>query len=189
MNFVPTILLGLCLIAPPRDITAPGFKKVTHQVVVENPKEFEDWLVVAATHLGPSHVTVVEPGVPFSYSSKYGTVLYALPQGTAVPSSQDNRRVPRSEFEGFLSASPPVTHPSAVSSMSPVDRVLTTIRITNISNEGIELEALRTQEFDSDGESVGWLRIWAIPGGIVLLGIAGLVFLRRRRRRRKTTQG
>ncbi len=184
MNFIAPLLLGLCLISPPPDLTTPGFKKIRQEVAIENPHDFEGWLIVAATHLGPSHVTVVEPGVPFTYSSKYPSRVYALPAGTPVPSSPDNRRIPRSEFDGFLSASPPVSHPSSVPTISPVARALTTIRIRSISGEGMVLTAVSTRTFDSAGRPVSWVYRWLAPGGIVVLGLVSLVWLRRRRRRR-----
>ncbi|MFT4649494.1 MAG: hypothetical protein ACI9X4_002734 [Glaciecola sp.] len=185
MTFSATFLLGLCLLSPLPDITSPGFKKVSHQVAIENPKDFDGWQVVVATLLGPSHITVAEPGVPFSYSSKYGTRIYALPSGTEVPTSPEGIRVSRVAFEGFLQASPPVSSPSQVSVLSPVTSVLTTIRIVDISAAGIQLKAVRTQEFNSSKKPISWFRIWALPIAAVVCGAAGLIALRKRRLKRR----
>jgi hypothetical protein len=184
MTLSATLLLGLCLLSPSPDITSPGFKKVSHQVAIENPKDFDGWLVVAATLFGPSHVTVAEPGVPFSYSSKYGTRIYALPSGTEVPNSQEGWSGMAKAFEGSLRASPPVSSPSQVSVLSPVASVLTTIRIVEISAAGIKLEAVRTQEFDSNGKPVSWILVWVLPIGAITCGVIGLIVLRKRRLKR-----
>lgn len=184
MTLFATFLLGLCLLSPLPDLTLPGFKKVSHQVAIENSEDFDGWLVVGATLFGPSHVTVAEPGVPFFYSSKYGTRIYALPRGTDLPTSSEGGRVPRAAFESFLQARPPVSSPSQVSVLSPVASVLTTIRIVDISAAGIQLEAVRTQEFDSSKKPVSWLRIWALPIAAVVCGVVGLIALRKRRLKR-----
>lgn len=183
MNLFAILTLGLFL-APQPDMAAPGFKKVVQEVAIENPNDFDGWRIVAAMFLGPSHVTTVQPNVPFRYSSKYPTRIYAIPNGTSVPLQVSGKRVPMEAFESFLSTAIPVSLPSSVSMLSPVKRNLTTMRIVNFSEGTMQLQTVREQEFDGDGESVGWLRVWGIPVGAVILGILGLVFLRRRRLQR-----
>ncbi len=183
MSLFATLTLALFL-TPQPDITMPGFRKVVQEVAIENPNDFDGWQVVAAMFLGPSHMTRVEPNVPFCYSSKYSTRIYAIPSGTPVPVQLDGKRIPREALEKFLSTAIPVKLPSSVPILSPVTRNLTTLRIESISEEAVQLQTVREQEFDSSGQTVGWLRVWGMPVGTVILGICALVFLRRRRLRR-----
>ncbi len=183
MSLFATLTLALFL-TPQPDMTTPGFRKVVQEVAIENPNDFDGWQVVAAMFLGPSHVTRVEPNVPFRYSSKYTTRIYAIPSGTPVPVQIDGKRIPREALKNFLSTAIPVSLPSSVSILSPVKRNLTTLRIESISEEAVQLQTVREQEFDGSGKPIGWLRVWGLPVGAVILGILGLVFLRRRRLRK-----
>ncbi|MEZ6002833.1 MAG: hypothetical protein R3F17_13310 [Planctomycetota bacterium] len=175
------ILLALCM-SPTPDVAVPGFKKIRQEVAIENPDDFPGWTVVAATFLGPSHITVVEPDVPFSYSSKYGTRVFGVPDGTPIP--EWNRGDPRDAFADFPTGFPPVSHASMVAAYAPTDRVLTTVRITQLDADGIQMEEVGDQAFDDQGRPVTWLRRWALPIGAIAGGLALLTWLVRRRKRR-----
>ncbi len=183
MNLLAALTIGF-LCVPQPDLTTPGFRKVTQEVAIENPNDFDGWQVVAAMFLGPSHVTLVEPNVPFRYSSKYTTKIYAVPSGVDVSPLQTSPGTRRESLEGFMSTRIPVSLPPSVSILSPVERTLTTLRIVGISDEGIQVVAVREQQFDSADQSLGWFRLWGPPLGAIALGILGLIFLRRRRLRR-----
>ncbi|MFT4649495.1 MAG: hypothetical protein ACI9X4_002735 [Glaciecola sp.] len=185
MTLSTTLLFGLCLFAPLPDITSPGYKKVSHQVAIENPKDFEGWRVFVAETFPVLHpFTEAEPGIPFSFSSKYGTRIYVLPSGNRVPNHAEDWDAIKDTYDNFIQAIPPVTSPEQVSVHSPVASVLTTIRIVDISDSGIQLEAVRTQEFDSNGKPVSWALFWVLPLGAVTCGVIGLIVLRKRRLKR-----
>ncbi|MBL4770810.1 MAG: hypothetical protein JKY61_06640 [Planctomycetes bacterium] len=185
MTIPIALLVMLSWLAPQPDMTPAGFKKIDLLVAIENPLDFDGWQVVAATHFGPAHMTVVEPNVPFLFSSKYGTRVYAVPTGATLPEANSFGHTERSEFSEFPATMPPVTAASTASIFSPIDQVLTTLRIVAIGEDGIEFETVGSERFDAEGQNVGWLRLWAMELGLVAFGLVALFLLRRRRFKRE----
>jgi len=186
MMLTVPLLIGFCVLPSSPDLIQPGYKRVEQLVAIENPRDFDGWFVVAATLLGPIDVTVVEPGVPFPYSSKYGTRVYGLPVGTPVPEALVDGRPHGAAFDGFPSAHPPVTQPSEVAFYSPTNRALTTLRILRLDESGIGLKQVSTQTLDAHGRPVAWWRLWVLPLGALAVGLAALTWLVRQRRQRAT---
>jgi hypothetical protein len=182
MAILASTALALCLFAPKPDIVTPGFKKVAHQVAVGNSADFEEWAFYGVTPLGPAGITAVVSDDPFTYSSKYGTKIYALPAGTEVPELK-----PREWADwavDALVAYPDVQTASQVTLLSATESVLTTIEIVSVSEGILLLESVAIQHFDEDGEPVsrtfGSLVTWVLVG----CGIGGLFAVAMRRKRR-----
>ncbi len=178
------LIFGFLAFAPLPDVTAAGSKKVDLQVSIENPQASEYWQVMVAEHWGPARLTRVEPNVPFSFSAKYGTTLYAIPMGTAIPQTEGFTSGAPPEYKSFPSAAPPVTQSGVVSNSSPIAKSLTTFRILSISDAGFEFELVSNELFDSEDKRISWVRLWALELGVVCVGIAGLTVLYRRRLKR-----
>ncbi len=178
------LIFGFLAFAPLPDLTFAGSKKVDLQVSIENPQESEHWQVMVAEHWGPARLIRVEPNVPFSLSTKYGTTLYAIPVGTPIPQAEGHASGAPPEYKSFPSAVPPVTESSVVSDSSPIAKSLTTFRILSISDAGFKFQLVSNERFDSEGKRIGWLRLWTLELGVACAGLAGLILLYRRRLKR-----
>ncbi|MCA9000421.1 MAG: hypothetical protein KDB61_00760 [Planctomycetes bacterium] len=185
MWFATTVLSLLATSpAPAMDVVTPGFRKIVQQVQVENPDEFEGWTLLAVTRWGPAHMARIAPNVPFPYSAKYDTRIYALPAGTKIPMEAMKSDGSRDVFDEFGSGAPPVDQADQVAIVSPVRRSLTTVRVLGIDESGVRLERIGTQLFDADGDEIGVMRVWGLPLGAIALGVVGLIWIRRRRKAR-----
>ncbi|MCP4167249.1 MAG: hypothetical protein GY759_15375, partial [Chloroflexi bacterium] len=136
------------------------------------------------SHWGLTRLAPVQPNVPFDFSSKYGTIVYAIPVGAEIPQSKEYGTDAPAGFEAFPASVPPVTESSVVSDASPIAKSLTTFRILSITDMGIMLELVSDEVFDSEGKPIGWVRLWALELGVASAGFAGLVLLYRRRLKR-----
>ena len=66
-------MLLAVLAAPAPDVLMPGYRAVSHQLVLEAAPQFEQFDLYAFPVRGFGGVTALAPGVPFEFSSKYGT--------------------------------------------------------------------------------------------------------------------
>ena len=166
------LLVLLSLAAPARsDILLPGTKSVSHQLVIEASEHWTGKRIVAFPVRGFGGTHVVEPGKPFDFSSKYGTRLYVVPESEPVPQSVDP-----SWTAGHVAADIPVSEVSSVPLTSPLESIVTTLRIRELDGARFELAVVdETKRHDP------WL-IAALCAA-ALLGGLGLCFLIRRRKR------
>ncbi|MCR9245031.1 MAG: hypothetical protein NXI31_08355 [bacterium] len=163
----------LTLLPPPAptpipDVLLPGHKPVQHELVLEwNTAELEHRFVAFPVRGFHGH-TVIEPGQPFSFSSKYGTAIYALPSGAAVPSD-------RTGFENanWAGTGVPVGEVGSVPIGNPLTRLETVLRVTGVGEAAITFERVREQRFDANGNVIGqhdvwWLALFAAAGATLL---------------------
>lgn len=78
------------------DLILPGNKAVDHQLVFQDSELFQRYRFVAAPIAGFQGVAVIQPGVSFRFSSKYGTKIYVVPDGQPDPVQYD-----REAFEAY----------------------------------------------------------------------------------------
>lgn len=158
------------------DLAVPGHRDIDHELVVTWEEGVAgDRLLVAAPVRGFGGATVILPGVPFTFSTKYGTRLFALPADTALP-----ERVGAEDWRAWLdahpSSAPPVTEIRNVAWSHPVDRILSTLSLDEVSLDppGLTLSVVRHERFDAEGRSLGDTDPRYL---VVLLSTAGLLGL------------
>jgi hypothetical protein len=174
--------LFTALYAPPlaADILPPGHRDVRHELVLEELSPGEGWTMVVTPVRGFGGVSVIEPGVPFTFSSKYGTRVYALPGDAPVPEDPDAVRA-LALAVGDL----PVAEVSSTPLVSPLTRVLTTLRVVSVEEGRVVLEVVDERRLGAGGLEV---RTGLLVATLALVACAGLVALwaLRRRARRLT---
>jgi hypothetical protein len=121
-SILQVALLLLSLGAPARsDILLPGHKPISHQLVIAPSEHWTGRRIVAAPVRGFGGTHVVEPGVPFDFSSKYGTRLYVVPEAEALPDVVDDPWK-----TSHVSADIPVSEVASVPVTSPSTSIVTT---------------------------------------------------------------
>jgi hypothetical protein len=173
MRSILAFFLVLPSLAAPTssDVLLPGMKRVEHRLVLEPSELWTGRRIVAAPVRGFGGTHVVEPGVPFAFSTKYGTRLYVVPEAEAIPDDAD---------EGWkashLAADVPVSEIYSAPVASALESIVTTLRIGALDGQRFEL-ALVAQEEVRDS------RVLAVMGAAATLGLVGLVLVLRGRRR------
>jgi hypothetical protein len=171
--------LGTGLPPAAADVLPPGSRGIEHTLVLEPSPWFERLELHAFPTAGFGGATRLAPGEPFTFSSKYGTRIYAFETGTApeewrLDLDAGNLRDPRLDAPWFATGEIPVREDDAVPIASPVESVRTTLRIASIEAGTIRLEVV--------GENVEWnAPIVAAAAAAAALGLAGLAFLIRAR--------
>jgi len=171
-RFFSLLLALLPLAAPARsDVLLPGTRPVSHQLVVEPSEHLTGKRIVAFPVRGFGGTHLVEPGKPFDFSSKYGTRLYVASDAESVPESLE----PAWEAS-HLAAEIPVSEVSSVLLASPLESIVTTLRISQLDATRFELAVVdEVRRHDRK-----WI---AALCAVALLGWFGLWYLIRRRRR------
>ncbi len=166
------------------DLLPPGHRSVVHEIVVLADPALEDLQLVAAPYPGFAGVVPVEPGVPFRFSSKYGTRLYGLPRGAEVP----DRFAPES-FPPECVLMGPFAEVASAPALSPLARVLTTYRVEGSEGGKPRFVLAGETRFGPGGVelSLSALLPWLL--GLAAIGVAGLLLVARWRRRGTTRSG
>lgn len=174
MTFGPMLALMLLLtLASPRpDILPPGQRAVQHELVVEAADGAALPALLAFPTQGFGQAMRVMPMEPFGFSSKYGTRLYVLEPGEALP-----RKVDALWAERHRSAAIPVREITGVAMGSPVTRVRTTLRASATADGRLQLAVRDTVHFDAQGRPVDrrqtfWLLLPAAAGALWLWWLA-----------------
>ena len=167
-----TIVACFALTLPLRsDVLLPGQRSIPHKLVILPSENWAGKHIVAGPTRGFGGAHVVEPGVPFEFSTKYGTRLYVVAQSEPIPQSLDE-----AWKAAHLSAEIPVTEISSVSVSSPVESVLTTLSIARWTDSNLELSVT---------SQVSRINRWVLGAmaGAAVLGLCGFALVLRRRRR------
>lgn len=178
MSLRTLALLGFAVIGalPLRaDVIPTGHKPVEHLLVLSEALANGEVLAAAPTR-GFHGVQTVVPGAPFSFSSKYGTRLYALPAGAAMPDDLEALRA-----AAIASADIPVTQVTSVSLLDPLTSIVTTLRVTLTPEGGLSIQVLDEERILVVHERL--LSILAVLGVVGCVGLVGIVLLARKRAR------
>lgn len=162
------VLAALLFASPLPDVLAPGTRAIDHELVLEWDEDRFPQQFFAHSSLGPGTQSI-EPGEPFSFSGKYGTRIYAVPEGQQLLLEDSRNPDPR-----WASAAPPVAEVGAVPVASTLQRIETRIAVAGIEESELQLEIL-----GEDRERNFALYLVPIALGLAVLG--GLSFVRRRR--------
>jgi len=170
--------------AAPADVIPPGSHAVEHTLVLETPAEVDGLRLVAAPVRGFGGVEQIEQGVPFHFSSKYGTRLYAVPaDGEAppfvAPFDREEGSAAAELWASFPTWSVPVGEVGHVSDSNPLARVET--RLAWSGPEG-DVRVVGERRWGGDGEllseGAGGAHALGVPVFLAVaaaLGLAGLV--------------
>jgi len=181
MSTLAAACVACAALALPPDLITPGNKSVRHELSLDVDETFAEWRFLAAPTAGFRGVTTIEAGQPFRFSSKYGTRIYALPAGEAPP-----ERCTEEWAAGRPQSEPGVGEIGQVSILSPLARVLTRLRVVEVSEGALKLERVGEERWDSSGTPIGEAVLNLYLGGIAAVGFVGLLalWLRSRKRRR-----
>ena len=157
------------------DLIPPGHRRVSHTLCFEPSEPLEKVRLVAAPVLGFGGVSQIEPGVPFSFSGKYGTKIYAVPEDVGPLKDFD-----REKFKDWPSIDPPVHQIANVPENSPIKSVETTLSFNGISGNELNIGIVRHIEHGNANIELGGVTIaqpWgraitvALIGGVILVGV------------------
>ena len=171
-TFALAALLALPASRP--DILPPGQAAVRHELQLTWNDDLSSWRFVASPTRGLRGSTVIAPGEPFAFSSKYGTRIYAVPTTASVPA--DSRLLAEGDWPR---ADIPVGQVWAVPYGHPLQHVITSLRVRAVHGGTVDLELLGERRFGAFGLPLGpapWLPL-------VVIAAAGVVLLRRCRAR------
>lgn len=172
------LVLASASSAPP-DLILPGHKPVRHEVVLDWKDALGAYRFVASPTRGFHGHLLIEPGSPFAFSSKYGTRIWALPVGAALP---DAAGVAIARDSTWPNARVPVGEIRSVALGHPLARVVTSLRIVEVRDGVLRFERVGERRYDAHGRELGsldWLPLLVIALG----GAAWLMVLDRRRPR------
>jgi len=155
------------------DLLPPGHRPVEHRLILDWPAE-RDWRFCASPTAGMHGTTAIARGEPFAFSSKYGTRIYALPRGAALPAAAEALAA-----TAWPHGAVPVREVASTAVGSRLARVVTTLRVTAIDGNDIHLAVVREQRFDADGRELGNLD-WLPLAVVAAAGAAWLFVLDRR---------
>jgi hypothetical protein len=174
---IALLCLPLLAAAPAAaDVLAPGTRPVRHELVLEHSPHFSEHDFVAAPVRGFGGCTRIVPGVPFTFSSKYGTRIFAIEPGADCPEEHEGPEGPAVQRIARASGEIPVTEVSSVPVTSTVQGLTTRLVIAKISDGVIRLEVVE-RETARNRSLVAWL---ALTFGI---GLVGMAWMARRTRR------
>ena len=122
--------------------------------------------------------TRIVPGVPFSFSSKYGTRLYAIEPGAECPEGYEPPDGPAVARIAHASGEIPLAQVASVPLTSTLAGLTTHLRIGSIDAGRIELVIVDTVTERESGTAL-WLAL--VPA----VGLFGLLWLRLRKRRKE----
>lgn len=158
------------------DVLPVGHKSVKHELVFVESDALSGNRIVAAPIAGFSGQFEIEPGKPFRFSSKYGTRFYVIPDSVNL-SDYD-----RDQYQSWISSNPPISEIKSLPLVSPVKSALTTLRLVGVEDDTLNVELVRHEEFDRNGNTVtelqkkfwkfaSWFTPWlAFIVGIVICG-------------------
>jgi len=154
------------------DIIMPGYRRIEHKLVFGPSPLFETMTLVAYPTRGFGVHLDVQPGQAFEFSGKYGTRLYLTAKGEVLP-----ERLDEAWKAAHVSAPPPVEHIGVVSMTSPIESILTRVRIERADATSLVLAVVEEEREHFYPAFLAWL----IPVLLVALGVWGLVKIRRAR--------
>jgi len=159
------------------DVLIPGTKAVRHELVLRTDEALASVTLVVTPVRGFGGVDVIEPGEPFLFSDKYGTRVYALAAGAAVPDEPEAVRSAAHASGGL-----PVIQVTAAPLASPLARVQTVLGIVSIEGDEIVLEVLDEHRFDATGREEQPAVLLGLLALVATGGTAALLLLHRRTR-------
>lgn len=154
------LLVAALATIPLPDILPVGHKDVLHELVLQWDEAALPWRFVASPVRGFHGHRVIRAGEPFSFSSKYGTCIFAAPPDAELPPSKE-----RLKDESWPRAKVPVREVRSIAIGHPLARVETTLRVVGVTADTITFERAGERRFAKNGSELGdldWLPLAAI---------------------------
>lgn len=158
------------------DVLMEGTRPVRHELVLEPSPHFEQHDFVAAPVRGFGGLTRIQPGVPFTFSSKYGTRIFAVEPGAECPEGYDVPEGPEVARIARASGAIPLAQVASVPVGSTLESLTTRLRIASIADGVLELVVVETER-ERDRGLIAWYVL------LPTVGLLGLGWLVRRKRR------
>ncbi len=171
------LLALLCAPNPtPPDVLPPGHKSVRHELVLDWGDDLGGYRLFAYPTRGFHGHHEIRRGEPFTFSSKYGTKIYALPAARAFPEQRD-------EVAALAcpSAPVPVAQVSSVAMSDPVARIETRVQVERATADGLEFTVLGTRRLGADGQETSGLD-FLLLGLVAAIGLLAVIVLALRAR-------
>jgi hypothetical protein len=159
------------------DVLPPGHKSVRHELCLEIDATLDGWTLVAFPTRGFSTAHVITAGVPFGFSTKYGTRIYFLPAGVDWPAGDEVD----GSFEAKYGLPVPCAATTSVPAGSPLGRIESHYEVRLLGSRPV-FEPRGELHFDSRGAPVDAVDLWPWLLAVAALGGCGLGFEVRRRR-------
>jgi hypothetical protein len=181
-TFPAVAALLVPLFGPVPDVLPPGHRSLTHELVLEASPLFEVFELYAWPVAGFSGETHIVPGQAFQFSSKYGTRIFAFDKGAKFPAAaiawidHDPSAADLTEHGVRAVGAIPVQEQDSAPIGSPVERVLTHLRVAAVADGEVRLEVVG-EDVERDQSTLLAL------GGALSAGVVGLGLLLRARRR------
>ena len=161
----------LLSLAPAPDVLMPGHRAIQHRLVLEWDAEQHGERFFAHPTAGFGDQIEIEPEVPFRFSSKYGTRIYAVPDGEPFVSADRDGPDP-----SWAVGEIPVGQVDSVPIGSTLVSIETRLRVASVAEGRIELVEVGEQRTRAI-----WPYLAVVAVGLVVIG--GLVIRRKRRHR------
>lgn len=168
--------------APARapDLILPGHKPVRHELVLDWPESLDAYRFVLSPTRGFHGNHVVEKGVPFRFSTKYGARIWALPADAPLP---DKRKYIEPD-RPWPNVRTPVRETKSIALGHPLAHIVTKFRIVAVDDKTLRFERIGESRFDASGRALG--RFDWLP--LLVIGICGALWLLAIDRRRQQSE-
>lgn len=177
LPLIAGLLLALLTCASARaDVISDGYRGIRHRCVVVDGPLIREHRIVAFPTAGFGTAVELEPGVPFRFSGKYGTRLYAVPEGEDV----GDWRFGETDLGAFPSCDMPVGHVREVHVASPVTAILSSIELTAVGADSLAFRVVDEVRETVAGVREERLHLYLGLGAVALLGLVVLVRARGR---------
>jgi hypothetical protein len=165
------VLLFVWALPARADVLMPGYRPIPHRLVLEAHAAFDTHEWWAFPTLGFGGATQLAAGVPFEFSGKYGTRVYAIPKGAATTTPTT-----REAWAVYPSAAIPVEDHSQVPLYSTLESIVSRLSIQ--MGEGAQFTLIHSG--DETQRNTSLILAWCAS---VALGSLGLLWFWKRRQR------
>jgi hypothetical protein len=175
-------LLAVSFVGPVPDVLPDGHRSLTHELELEASPHFAEFELYAWPVAGFGGETHIVPGEAFRFSSKYGTRIFAFDKGAQFSAAaidwivDDPSPAALAEHGVRAVGAVPVQEQGSAPIGSPVQRVLTRLRVVSVADGEVRLEVVE-ELVQRDP-----IALVALAGALSA-GVVGLGLLIRARRR------
>ena len=165
------------------DIILPGHKSIQHRLTFVDSPALRENRLIAAPVRGFEGFQEIRVGQPFSFSTKYGTRIYAVPSDYQPPERFDH-----GESLEFPFADPPVNSITSLSILNSTSKIETRCKLVAVNDQSLIIEVVEEIEYDALGKPTDDQFSPLAKIAISILGFCGCVVIWLTLRRKNKTQ-